>query len=312
MAGETVITSIGNLTADPSCAPSAAVLPWRASPSPRPRARSTGSPDSGRTGRRSSCAARPGVNSPTTVPSRLTKGMRVIAQGRLQQRSYQANDGTNRTVVEIAGRRDRPVAALRHRPGHPSELRASRVAIVADSAEVTTADSRTTVGIRAVPGTPAEPPTRAVGTRGAPLRRPWPHSPVRPSIRGAMPVPAPPSRHSGPRPISVATPRNPSSKPYLSNTHHCAESVVRRTSQCHARGRSRGQAVQEEAEPAEGCQGYRDRLQGRCAAAQVISDRGKIRSRRITGVTVQEQREISKAIKNAREMALLPYATSGR
>ena len=43
-----------------------------------------------------------------------------------------------------------------------------------------------------------------------------------------------------------------------------------------------------------------------------ISDRGKIRSRRITGVTVQEQREISKAIKNAREMALLPYATSGR
>ena len=40
-----------------------------------------------------------------------------------------------------------------------------------------------------------------------------------------------------------------------------------------------------------------------------ISDRGKIR---ITGVTVQEQRELSKAIKNAREMALLPYATSGR
>ena len=43
-----------------------------------------------------------------------------------------------------------------------------------------------------------------------------------------------------------------------------------------------------------------------------ISDRGKILSRRITGVTVQEQRELSKAIKNAREMALLPYATSGR
>lgn len=31
----------------------------------------------------------------------LSKGMRVIAQGRLQQRSYQANDGTNRTVVEM-------------------------------------------------------------------------------------------------------------------------------------------------------------------------------------------------------------------
>jgi small subunit ribosomal protein S18 len=37
-----------------------------------------------------------------------------------------------------------------------------------------------------------------------------------------------------------------------------------------------------------------------------ISDRGKIRSRRVTGVTVQQQRQIATAIKNAREMALLP------
>ncbi len=43
-----------------------------------------------------------------------------------------------------------------------------------------------------------------------------------------------------------------------------------------------------------------------------ISDRGKIRARRVTGVTVQEQRQIAIAIKNAREMALLPYTTSGR
>ena len=39
-----------------------------------------------------------------------------------------------------------------------------------------------------------------------------------------------------------------------------------------------------------------------------ISDRGKIRARRVTGVTVQEQRQIAAAIKNAREMALLPYS----
>jgi small subunit ribosomal protein S18 len=37
-----------------------------------------------------------------------------------------------------------------------------------------------------------------------------------------------------------------------------------------------------------------------------ISDRGKIRSRRVTGLTVQQQRQIATAIKNAREMALLP------
>jgi small subunit ribosomal protein S18 len=41
-----------------------------------------------------------------------------------------------------------------------------------------------------------------------------------------------------------------------------------------------------------------------------ISDRGKIRSRRVTGLTVQQQRQVATAIKNAREMALLPY-TSG-
>lgn len=41
-----------------------------------------------------------------------------------------------------------------------------------------------------------------------------------------------------------------------------------------------------------------------------ISDRGKIRSRRVTGLTVQQQRQVAIAIKNAREMALLPYASS--
>ncbi|MEG3628445.1 30S ribosomal protein S18 [Streptomyces poriticola] len=40
-----------------------------------------------------------------------------------------------------------------------------------------------------------------------------------------------------------------------------------------------------------------------------ISDRGKIRSRRVTRVSSQQQRQLARAIKNAREMALLPYAT---
>ncbi|MFH8975256.1 30S ribosomal protein S18 [Streptomyces sp. NPDC017890] len=38
-----------------------------------------------------------------------------------------------------------------------------------------------------------------------------------------------------------------------------------------------------------------------------ISDRGKIRSRRVTRVTSQQQRQLARAVKNAREMALLPY-----
>lgn len=42
-----------------------------------------------------------------------------------------------------------------------------------------------------------------------------------------------------------------------------------------------------------------------------ISERGKIRSRQVTGLTVQQQRQVATAIKNAREMALLPYPGQG-
>jgi small subunit ribosomal protein S18 len=38
-----------------------------------------------------------------------------------------------------------------------------------------------------------------------------------------------------------------------------------------------------------------------------ISERGKIRARRVTGLTPQQQRRVATAIRNAREMALLPY-----
>src|SRR5688500_13008482 len=40
-----------------------------------------------------------------------------------------------------------------------------------------------------------------------------------------------------------------------------------------------------------------------------MSDRAKIRARRVTGNNVQQQAEIARAIKNAREMAILPYAS---
>ena len=38
-----------------------------------------------------------------------------------------------------------------------------------------------------------------------------------------------------------------------------------------------------------------------------ISDRAKIRSSRVTGNCAQHQRKVARAIKNARELALLPY-----
>ena len=43
-----------------------------------------------------------------------------------------------------------------------------------------------------------------------------------------------------------------------------------------------------------------------------ISDRGKIRARRVTGNCVQHQRDIAIAVKNAREVALLPFSSSTR
>jgi small subunit ribosomal protein S18 len=41
-----------------------------------------------------------------------------------------------------------------------------------------------------------------------------------------------------------------------------------------------------------------------------LSDRGKIRSRQISGTCRQHQREVALAVKNAREVALLPYAAT--
>ena len=43
-----------------------------------------------------------------------------------------------------------------------------------------------------------------------------------------------------------------------------------------------------------------------------ISDRGRIRARRISGNCRQHQRDVAVAVKNSREVALLPYVSVGR
>ena len=43
-----------------------------------------------------------------------------------------------------------------------------------------------------------------------------------------------------------------------------------------------------------------------------VSDRGKISARRVTGNCVQHQRDVAVAVKNSREVALLPYAATAR
>lgn len=53
---------------------------------------------------------------------------------------------------------------------------------------------------------------------------------------------------------------------------------------------------------------YKDSAQLR----RFISDRGKIRARRVTGNCVQHQRDVAVAVKNSREVALLPYTSTAR
>ena len=101
MAGETVITIVGNLTADPELRTTSAgvqVVSFTIASTPRSWNRSTNQFEDGQALFMRCSAWR---DLATHCAQSLAKGMRVIAQGRLQQRSYQANDGSNRTVVEL-------------------------------------------------------------------------------------------------------------------------------------------------------------------------------------------------------------------
>lgn len=101
MAGETVITIIGNLTADPELRTTSAgaqVASFTIASTPRSWNRNTNQFEDGQALFMRCSACR---DLATHCAQSLAKGMRVIAQGRLQQRSYQANDGSNRTVIEL-------------------------------------------------------------------------------------------------------------------------------------------------------------------------------------------------------------------
>ena len=101
MAGETVITIIGNLTDEPELRTTSAgaqVASFTIASTPRSWNRSTNQFENGQALFMRCSAWR---DLATHCAQSLAKGMRVIAQGRLQQRSYQAQDGSNRTVIEM-------------------------------------------------------------------------------------------------------------------------------------------------------------------------------------------------------------------
>lgn len=101
MAGETVITVVGNLTADPeirTLSNGGTVANFTIASTPRVYNSQANQWEDGDALFMRCTAWR---DLATHCAQSLHKGMRVIAQGRLQQRSYQAKDGTNRTVIEM-------------------------------------------------------------------------------------------------------------------------------------------------------------------------------------------------------------------
>ena len=65
------------------------------------------------------------------------------------------------------------------------------------------------------------------------------------------------------------------------------------------------------------CQYCRDKVEfvdykDSATLRKFISDRGKIRARRVSGNCTQHQRDVAVAVKNSREMALLPYTSTAR
>jgi single-strand DNA-binding protein len=101
MAGETVITVVGNLVDDPELrfTPSgAAVAKFRVASTPRTFDRQTNEWKDGESLFLTCSVWRQAAEN---VAESLQRGMRVIVQGRLKQRSYEDREGIKRTVYEL-------------------------------------------------------------------------------------------------------------------------------------------------------------------------------------------------------------------
>ncbi len=195
MAGETVITVVGNLTNDPELrfTPNgAAVASFTIASTPRTLDRATNEWKDG-----DALFLRCSIwrQAAEHVAESLQKGARVIVQGRLKQRSFETREGEKRTVVELdvdeigpslkyatakvvkagrgggggggGGAADRPVAmAGRPRPGVLPRVAATVPRPVA--VRGTAAGPLTTRGRHRPAATPRSPRSRATGTE--PLR----------------------------------------------------------------------------------------------------------------------------------------------
>ena len=271
MAGDTVITVVGNLTDDPELrfTPSGAAVanvPVASTP------RMFDQADERVEGRRGAVPAlhrlAAGRRERRRVAHPRLAGHR---HRRLKQRSYETKEGEKRTVSSSTSTRSARRCAM-----PPPRSPRSPAVVAASAAAVAPLRPRT-------PG----PPRR---------RQRRPRRPASPTVApGAAAQPARPttSLRSDRLPHTPGL-REPREK---ETTHH---------------GQAADPQAEEEGQPAQGRKITYIDYKDTALLRKFISDRGKIRARRVTGVTVQQQREIAKAVKNAREMALLPYTSTAR
>ena len=123
MAGETIITVVGNLTADPELRYTQNGLPvanFTIASTPRTFNKQTGEFEDGEALFLRSSIWRDYAEH---VAGTLTKGMRVIAQGNLKQRSYETKEGEKRTAIEFEVQEIGP--ALRYATAHVTRVQSN-------------------------------------------------------------------------------------------------------------------------------------------------------------------------------------------
>ncbi len=289
-AGDTTITIIGNLVNDPELryTPTGqAVATFRVASTPRFMDRTTNEWKDGDSLFLSCNVWRQAAEN---VAESLQRGMRVIVSGRLRQRSYETKEGEKRTVYEIEV--DEVGPSLRNASAKVSRSTRSNGGGgfgggSRGGGHPVSGQGGYGGGAGVAPATTRGPLTRPV-TAGSPTsrrsdaqtsQRVLDTKPTIPAAGGALPtIPAdsPGLRRS----TTMAKP--PIRKPKKKVCLFCQEKVTRVD--------------------------YKDTGLLR----KFISDRGKIRARRVSGNCTQHQRDVATAIKNAREMALLPYTSTAR
>ena len=314
MAGDTVITVIGNITGDPELrfTPSgAAVANFTVASTPRTFDRQSNEWKDGETLFMRCSVWRDAAEN---VAESLPAGTRVIVSGRLKSRSYETKEGEKRTVVEMEV--DEVGPSLRYATAkvtqHPARQRRRwrRLRWPAGRRRpAVAAASRRWPSAAATRGPPARRPPAARAPQGGGQQGGWGNAP---SLRRA--------------PVLVQRRRLARSAPHGAVLRRDRPHRSGQLRQTPSRGAHSGLSQKESTTMAKPVVRKPKKKANPLKAAKVenidykdtallrkfISDRGKIRARRVTGVSVQEQRLIATAVKNAREMALLPYSSSAR